>query len=47
MKKRLLVVALNEFNKELLEEVAERYSLPNVKRILDLNVVETHAPDLY
>lgn len=47
MKKRLLVVALNEFNKELLEEVAERYSLPNIKRILDLNVVETHAPDLY
>jgi hypothetical protein len=47
MKKRLLVVALNEFNKELLEEVAERYSLPNIKRILDLNVIETHAPDLY
>jgi hypothetical protein len=35
MKKRLLVVALNEFNKELLEEVAERYALPNIKRILD------------
>ncbi len=45
--KKLLFLALNEFNIDLLKKVVDAYNLPNLKKILDLNAYQTQANDTY
>ena len=45
MPKRMLLLELNEFNKDLLISMARKYNLRNIKAILDLNKIQTFSTE--
>jgi glycosyltransferase involved in cell wall biosynthesis len=46
-KKRLLVIELNEFNKDLLKNSAEKFKFQNIQKLISLKEVVTVSPDTY
>ena len=45
MKKRFLLIELNEFNEELLSEGANKLKLRNIKKLLSMQSSETNSAD--
>lgn len=41
----MLVIELNEYNKELLEKMSSKFDLPNIKKILSWQYCETYTSD--
>tara|TARA_B100000965_G_scaffold406269_1_gene444302 strand:- start:2711 stop:3985 length:1275 start_codon:yes stop_codon:yes gene_type:complete len=46
MNKKLILIELNEFNKELLEKAVIKLNLPNIKYLLSLKYTKTYSVDL-
>jgi hypothetical protein len=44
---QLTLIALNEFNRELLESAARTWKLPHLQRLVALKHSQTHSPDTY
>jgi hypothetical protein len=47
MKAKLFLFALNEFNRELLENAANTWNLKNIKKILKFNYSQSITQDTY
>ena len=45
MKKKLTLIELNEFNKDLLKEISSKYNFVNIKKLFDNNIIITDTED--